>query len=160
MTTAFEHFLTYDARLGDVRAMLGDPDFRDAVCMAMQALRHKVEIVVDGDLMQVMIDQVWSTHGVPSFAESFVGHEIEIEQRESWWSPTRAKLEISIPGRPGHLHGSITLTESAGVTTETFTGELKVHLPFIGRKVEGMIANLVHAGIKAEGTVGRQWLAE
>ncbi|MGH3363865.1 MAG: DUF2505 domain-containing protein, partial [Nocardioidaceae bacterium] len=98
--------------------------------------------------------------GIPSFAKKFVGDSIHIRQHEEWSSATDAKLEVSIPGKPGHLKGTITLRPNGDGTVETVSGEIRVHIPLVGGKIEGLIAELLEHALRAEQRVGTAWLAE
>jgi len=155
----FSHQLTYDAPPADVHAMLADPAFREKVCQAMHATRRDVSISPPGPGMKVVIDQTQPAKGIPSFAQKFVGDEIQIVQRESWASETGADLVVEIPGKPGDLQGSIALTELGGGTLEEVTGEIKVRIPMIGGKLEAMIGDLLASALRAEERVGKSWLA-
>lgn len=79
---------------------------------------------------------------------------------ETWTSPTRADLSVQTPGRPTEITGAITLEESAGGTTKTFTGEVKVEVPIIGGKLEALMADLVAQGMDTERDTGVAWLTE
>ncbi len=86
--------LTYDAPASAVAAMLADPAFREDVVEAQHVLRHDVKVTGDpaAGSGTVMVEQVQSATGLPSFARKFVGDEIEIVQDETWTSPTGADL--------------------------------------------------------------------
>lgn len=155
----FHYEMRYHAPIDEVYAMLGDKDFRERVCEAADTVRHEVTISEDGSGMTVDVDQVQPSHGIPSFAQKLVGHEIEVEQREVWSSPTDATLEVTIPGKPGHLKGTITLTEGDGVVVETVEAEVKVHIPMIGGKLERLIADLLESALRSEQKVGEAWLS-
>lgn len=156
----FSHDLTYDAPISDVRAMLATPAFREQVCDAMHARNVDIDIDGSGSGMTVKINQTQPSAGIPSFAKKIVGDDIPIEQRESWSSATNASLQVSIPGKPGDFTGTIELSESGGTTTETVNGTIKVKIPLVGRKLEGLIADMLRAALKSEGRVGWQWLAD
>ena len=53
--------------------------------------------------MEVVIDQVQAARGIPSFAQKFVGDEINIVQRETWASigrePTSTSRSPASPAR-------------------------------------------------------------
>lgn len=155
----FHQELEYDASPAEVYAMLSDPAFREAVCEAGDSIRHEVTITPDGDGMSVSVDQVQPAAGIPSFARKIVGDEIEILQREEWSSATDAALEVSIPHKPGHLKGTITLRESGTGTVETVDAEIKVHIPMLGGKLEKLIADLLGSALRSEHGVGKSWLA-
>lgn len=154
----FHHELRYDATPEEVFAMLGEPHFREGVCDAMRAIRFDVTIESQSEGMSVQVDQAWPTHGFPSVAKRFVGDEIRIVQRESWADSSGAALEVAIPGRPGHLKGEITLAADGDGTVETVSGEIKVHIPVVGGKLESLVANLLGDALDSEQKVGRRWL--
>ena len=88
-----------------------------------------------------------------------VGDEINIVQEEVWTSPTNASLEVTIPGKPGEMKGSIAIAPSPSGTVETVKVEVKVNIPLIGGKIEGFIADILVRALRAETKVGREWLA-
>jgi hypothetical protein len=156
----FEHTLRYDAPPKAVFAMLGDAVFREQVCEAQHTSESTATVDGVDDTMSVTVDQRRPAEGIPSFAKKFVGDTIHIVQREEWSSATDAKLEVGIPGKPGHLHGTITLRPDGDGTIETVSGEIKVHIPLVGGKIEGLIAELLEHALRAEQRVGTAWLAD
>ncbi len=159
MPKQIRHQLTYDAPLAEVAAMLRDPGFRTRVCEYQHVLRSSVAIEPDGPGMRVRIEQVQTARGIPSFATKFVGDEIEIVQEETWSGPEQGRLELTFPGKPGDARGTATLAESDGRTVETVDLTVKVSIPLVGGKLEGLIGDLVVKALKAENTVGREWLS-
>jgi hypothetical protein len=156
----FEHTLRYDASPEEVFAMLGEAVFRERVCEAQHVTECTATVDGVDDTMSVMVDQKRPSEGIPSFAKKFVGDTIHIQQREEWSSATDAKLDVSIPGKPGHLKGTITLRPDGDGTVETVSGDLKVSIPLLGGKIEVLIAELLEHALQAEHRVGTAWLAE
>lgn len=156
----FEHTLRYDASPEEVFAMLGEAVFRERVCEAQHVTECTATVDGVDDTMSVMVDQKRPSEGIPSFAKKFVGDTIHIQQREEWSSATDAKLDVSIPGKPGHLKGTITLRADGDGTVETVSGDLKVSIPLLGGKIEVLIAELLEHALQAEHRVGTAWLAE
>ncbi|KAA1418709.1 DUF2505 domain-containing protein [Nocardioides humilatus] len=160
MATRIVHELKYDAPLDAVVAMLADPAFRNEVCVNQRATRHSVKIDgVQGDPMKVLIDYAQPTDKVPGFAKKFVGNEVEISQAETWTSPTHGDIHVTIPGKPGEMHGTAVLTEKDGVTTETVTLDITVKIPLVAGKIEGLIGKIFGSAMRAEGRTGVAWLA-
>lgn len=155
----FSHRMTYDAAPADVLKMLSDPAFREKVCEAMHAVRRDVSIDGAPEGMAVVVDQTQPAKGIPSFAKKFVGDEIHIVQKESWAGATSASLAVQIPGKPGDFKGAIDLAGDTDGTVETVAGDIKVKIPMIGGKLEGLIADLLRSALKSEQRVGRAWLA-
>jgi hypothetical protein len=155
MAKTIKHDLTYDAPLEDVAAMLRDAAFREQVCDYQGVLSH--EVTVQGD--HVRIKQVQTARGIPSFAAKFVGDEITIVQEEDWSSSEKGDIVVTIPGKPGDMKGTATLSESGGTTTETVRLTIKVGIPLVGGKIEGLIGDLLLKALKAENKVGRDYLS-
>ena len=159
MSKRVRHDLVYDAPASEVLAMLHDPAFREEVCDATGVLRHKVSVTENADATAVVIEQVQTAQGIPSFAKKFVGDEIEIVQKENWTDASHADVEVTIPGKPGHMRGTANLVESGGTTTEQVDLEIKVNIPLVGGKIEGLIADMLLSALKVENTTGRDYLS-
>jgi Protein of unknown function (DUF2505) len=158
VATRLSHDLTYDAPLTDVGEMLMETAFREQVCDAQGAIRRTVTIGPDGAGTKVVIDAVQLAQGIPSFAQRFVGDEIQLVQTERWSDVENGRVEVVIPGKPGQMSGTIRLRESGGTTTETVEMEIRVGIPLVGGKIESLIADLLRKALRAENHVGRQYL--
>lgn len=157
MSKRLVHEMTYDAPADRVLEMLADPAFREEVCDYQRVLRRTVTVETTESGMDVVIDQFQSVKGLPSFATKLVGDEVNIVQRESW-TGTRGDIEVTIPGKPGDMKGTAVVVESGGVTTETVDLTIKVGIPLVGGKIEGLISDLLLKALKAENKVGRAYL--
>lgn len=156
----FEHTLRYDASPDEVFAMLGEAVFREQVCEAQHATEATATVDGVDDTMSVAVDQRRPSEGIPSFAKKFVGDTIHILQREEWSSATDATLDVTIPGKPGHLKGTITLRPDGDGTVETVSGDLKVAIPLVGGRIEVLVGELLEHALQTEHRVGTAWLAE
>lgn len=159
MSTRFTHDLTYEAPLEAVDAMLGDQAFRERVCDAQGAIRKSVTITEGDDGFVVLVDQVQTADGIPGFARKFVGDEINLVQTETWTDAENAEVGVVIPGKPGEMTGTIHLSESGGVTTESLDMTIQVNIPLAGGKIEKLIADLLRQALIAENAVGRDYLS-
>lgn len=159
MTTRLTHDLTYDAPLAEVAAMLADPAFREEVCVRTGVVRHDVSVQGAGAGMHVSIDQVRAATGIPSVAKKFVGDEINYIQVEEWDADDRARVTVTIPGKPGDVAGTFLLAQAGGRTTETVEMDVKVGIPFVGGKIESLVADMLRAALDVENKVGRAYLA-
>lgn len=156
MATRLRKELTYAAGVEQVAAMLADPAFREEVLARQRVLRGSV--TVEGGAVD--IEQVQSADGVPSYARKLVGDEIVIRQHEQWTSPTTADLHVSIPGKPGEMSGTATLTGSGAGTVHTVELQIRVGVPLVGGKIEGLVAALLEKALEKEHEAGVAWLAE
>ena len=159
MTKHLTHESTYDAPLETVAAMIADPAYREQVSVAQGATRTSVDIDGSGAGMAVLVDQTQPAEGLPGFARKLVGDEINIVAREEWTAIDRADLHVTIPGKPGEMTGTLTLTESGGTTTYTAEVAIKVNIPLVGGKVESLIADMLRKALLAEGTIGRDYVS-
>ncbi len=159
MSTRLVHDLTYQAPVDAVTAMLADPAFREEVC-AYQRMKHR-EVAIErvGEVLHVTIDQWRPTAGLPSFARKIVGDETNIVQKEIWASPLVGDIAISIPGTPGHINGTARIEERGQLTVETVDLTVKVGIPLLGGRLEGVVEELLLAALRAENEVGRAYLS-
>lgn len=159
MSKKLEHDLTYDAPTDAVAAMLTDQAYREEVCARQRVLRSAVSVTSRGTTTVVVVDQVQAARGIPSFATKFVGDEITIVQTETWTSAERADVRMEIPGKPATITGTTTLSESGGTTTQHVELEVKVGIPLVGGKIEGLVADLLKRAYAVEESVGRDYLS-
>ena len=144
----------------EVRTMLGDPEFRQAVCTYQQVEDSGVTIEeYDDGSMTVDLERTYGTALVPSFARKFVGATIDLVQREEWSTPTEATFEVSIPGKPGEVNGTAKLVQDGPDTVENVAMDVRVSVPLVGGKLEDLIAGLLKDAFRAENKVGLKWLA-
>ena len=155
----FRHVNSYTASPAEVRAMLTTPAFRDEVCTYQRALEHTVDVAEQGGTTTVVITQSQAMDGAPAAARKLVGSSVQIVQRESWTSADSADFAMEIPGKPGHLRGTIALVDKGdGGCDEVFAGEVKVNVPLVGGKLEGFVADILTRALRREGEVGARWL--
>jgi len=155
----FRHELVYDASPDEVHAMLADPAFREATCAAQQVVSVDVDITVDGAGMSVRIDQIQPTQGVPSFAKSIIGETTHAIQIEEWRNNRQAVLDIETPGKPGTMHGTITIEPRGSGAADVVELDIKVGIPLIGGRLENLMGDLVRKAMDHEHRVGIAWLA-
>lgn len=154
------HEMRYDGATPEqVYAMLATEEFRDQVCDFQRFPKRTVTITQSADGMSVKVDQHRPATEVPAFAQKLLGSEINIVQQEQWTSTTSASLEVSIPGKPGEMKGTVALAGDETGTTETVTVTVTVRIPLVGGKAEGLIADMLVKALRAENKVGRDWLA-
>ncbi len=155
----FAHELVYGAEPAKVYAMLAERAFREQVCEAQGASHCWIGVEDNGSGLQVVVEQRRPTTGVPRFAAKLVGEEVRIVTTETWHTPTAARLEVSVPGRPGRMDGDIRLTTQGGRTVQQVTGEITVGIPVLGGRLEQLIAGVLGNALEVEQGVGRAWLA-
>lgn len=152
------HQLTYDASPTEVYEMRADPAFRAQVCEAMDTLSHDVTVDdTDGELT-IAVDMLQHTQGVPGFAKKVVGDQTRVIQTERWPALHAGHIEVEIPGKPGHIRGTLSLAEEGAGSVYVFDGEAKIGIPLIGGRLEGLIEKLFIEGMDTEQRVAASWL--
>jgi len=156
MATQLRKELAYDASVEEVAAMLADSAFREKVLAALSVIRGSV--AVEGS--RITIEQVWSSDSLPSFVRKFVGDEIVIVQEETWATPSNADVTVTIPGKPSDMSGTAVLEPtSTGGTVEKVEMTIKIGIPFVGGKIEKLIADMLDKALAKEHRTGVAWLA-
>src|SRR5687768_6664878 len=159
MAKTISEKLTYPgATIEQVAAMYANAGFREAVAEHQRAVRSSAELNGTGAGSTARVEIVHGTEKVPSFARKFVGDEIAIVQEETWTSETHADVLVTIPGKPGDMTGTFDLAQVGDDVVETVLLTVKVNIPFVGGKVEDLIAGLLSKALRAENEVGRKWL--
>jgi hypothetical protein len=156
----FHHVTRYPAPADRVLAMVTDLAFREEVCQAQKAVRHSVAVTGSGVGATVVVDRTQSMAKAPAAATKLVGDSVRIVQTERWNAAERADLDIEIPGKPGHLRGTVTLRPRPdGGCDHVVAGELKVSLPLVGGRLESLVEGILVKALDRESTVGQAWLA-
>ena len=147
------------ATLDQVHAMLGDQAFREEVCDRQHVIRKAVEIDQEGEALTVRMEQVQETRGVPGFAKKFLGSETTITSLEQWSSPTAGTLAVTLSAPLGPLKGTLAKAQRGDDVVQTVTLDIKVGIPLVGGKLEGLVGDLMGKAMAKENQVGREWLA-
>ena len=109
--------------------------------------------------MTVRLEQAHGTDRIPGFARKLVGDEIRFVQQETWSSPSAADIHVTIPGKPGEMTGTETPRPVRDDVEQTIDLRVEVSMPFVGGKVEDLIAGFLGKAFDAENKVGVKWLA-
>ena len=153
------HTLAYPATTVDaVYAMLGDPAYRKAVGDYQRVTDFSCDIAPSGIGMRVRVEQAHGIDRIPGFAQKLVGDEIRFVQEETWSSPSTAAINVTIPGKPGTITGTTSLTQSGDDVLERVDLAVRVSIPLVGGKVEELISDFVGRSFDAENEVGVKWL--
>ncbi|MDO5500738.1 MAG: DUF2505 domain-containing protein [Propionibacteriaceae bacterium] len=139
-----------------VFAMLTNEDFLTEV--AEEAGASDIVVFVDG-----LTSTCKRSLPAPAEAQKFTGAAIKLVEERTWSEAgpdgrRTATLKLTSPGQPMAMPGTIELTPSGDQTTIKFSGDLKVNIPLVGKKLEKMSAPAVVDGVKAEERVGLRWL--
>ncbi len=107
-------------------------------------------------------------HGVdqaalPSIVSSLVTGNLVIDRTETLRraAPGRwaGDVDVRIPGTPASAVGSLRLTDTASGSELVVHADVTVNIPFLGGKIESVIAEQVRALLVAETAFTLDWLA-
>ena len=140
-----------------VFAMVTDQRYLDQVCQASHAEAY--ETSVNGSTTHTS-----RTLPAPDMAARFTGPTLQVVERIEWGEPgaagsRTAAVTLTIPGQPGEMKGHLQLAPGGPGTVLQLTGDLKVAIPLLGRKLEQSAAPAVLAGFDVQQKVGGDWLA-
>lgn len=144
--------LVFPADPATVFAMITDPGFLEDV--AAEAGATNCTVTVNG-----LVTTSARSLRAPAEAEKITGPTINLVETRTWSEPgpdgsRTGTLDLKVPGQPITMDGRITLQPAGDHTRVDITGELKVKIPLIGKKLEKMAAPAVKDGIRAEERVG------
>jgi hypothetical protein len=142
----------YPAGPEAVFALISDPEFRRDATISAGGEDVKVTVEPSGDGITVTIVRKQPAD-VPEAIKKFTGESVTIKQLERWGGPDakggrKAKVEMSVAGQPARMQGSATLEPNGKGTAFTVSGEVKVNVPFVGKKIEPSIAKAVSASLR------------
>jgi hypothetical protein len=153
------HTMTYPGTTVEaVYAMLGDPAYRKAVSDYQKVVDFHCDIEPAGAGMKVRMEQAHSADGIPAFAQRMVGGEIRFVQEESWSSPSGGDIQVTIPGKPGDMKGTVSISQAGEDVVQRVDLGIKVAVPLIGGKLEDLVAGFMTKALDAENKVGVKWL--
>lgn len=154
---------TYATDVESVFALVSDPAFRDRSCAAQGAVEHDVEVETDVDGATIVIRRLQDA-AMPDFVKRFVGELARVEQTEIWTSPDRdgnrsALITVDIIGQPAGMKGGATLRSVPGGCEFTVEGDVKVAVPFLGRRLEPAIVQAIVDSVDQDVELGKPLLA-
>lgn len=146
--------------------MLVSPDFQQLKCERSHALEHDVAVELEDDATTVVTRRRMPADGFPDLARSLVGEAVDVVETTRWDNVPEADgsrtatLHLEIPRTPVALTGSVRLESVGEGTRQTVEGELRVAVPFVGGRMERLVAPVITDAVRLEGRVGQEWRAQ
>ena len=157
----FRKEIEFHAPLSEVFALFCASDFRERVAADAGAESWEIDLAPTGDdgVIATMITKRNASE-LPAAARKIIGKQLTINQVETWTSPVGGTLEVTIPGAPGHIKGTVALAEREGLTVQTVTADIKVRVPLIGKQFEKLIGQILGNILKLQGRIANEDLAD
>ena len=148
-----ESFTYPDTDVESVYALITDPAFREDAVAAVGGQDIEISIEPTGDGHTVTVVQTQPAK-MPDFIRKFVGESVMAKQTETWGGPDvdgsrSADVRFTVVGQPADMLAKVKLSGEGDVSF-VVDGELKVNVPFIGRKIEPEIAKLISASLRSD----------
>ncbi len=145
-------------------ALVLDPGFRAAVCQATRATEFDASISEQDDGRASVAVTRTMPADLPDVARKFIGDTVEVVQTEEWSAPNEsgartADLTISFKGQPAKMVGTIALESVGDGARMRIVGDVKVSIPFVGRRIEAEVAKGILAAAAKEEQTGLAWLS-
>lgn len=150
-----------EGSVDEVYAVLSDEGFRREVAHQAGATSYDASVRPrSGGGMDAVMDTESPTQGLPSAAIKVIGDTLRIHQVERWSSSTDAALEVSMPGKPGSVKGTIVLSPEGAGSRMTVDADVKVKIPLVGGTVEKVIGRAVGSVLKLQGRMANERLRQ
>lgn len=152
-----EYIHTYDADPERVVALLRDEAFLDDVARHAGALEHSVNVSADSAGLDMSLP-------VPANLARFVGKAIRISQVFRFSAPgadgvIAGTVAVDVAGMPVDVDARVELRPLAGATRGLYTGDLRVKLPIVGKKVEAQVEPFIRDAFDGLERRATDWLA-
>ncbi|MDV2474540.1 DUF2505 domain-containing protein [Rhodococcus zopfii] len=147
-----------------VYAALRDPAHWEARMVEMRkySQNHLESFEVSDSGISLVLHHILPRSELPEIAQAVMKKDMVITRKESYSAfdgRATGRYEASVPAGPGSLTGTMELFAGDDGCTLRTTSEAKVHLPFVGGKLEElMLQNLVDL-FRTEAEITADWLA-
>ncbi|MEH3034022.1 MAG: DUF2505 domain-containing protein [Aeromicrobium erythreum] len=147
-----------DADVEAVFALISSKDFRTEAAEDAGATDIDISVESSGGVTTVTIVRTQPAD-MPDFVKKLSGDTVKIKQTEKWSEPASdgsrsADVKVSIIGQPAEMLGTAKLYPKGSGSSFDLDGEVKVSIPFIGKKIEPEIAKAIKASLKGEVELG------
>lgn len=153
------HTNTYAADPATVARMMTDETFLKRVCEASGATSY--DVTVEGN--HIRRTRVMPA---PPAAAKYVKGDVTVVEELQWDEPAADGTRTgTMTGSAQGLsfldvHGNARIAPGGKGTDVVYRGELKINIPFLGKKLEQQAAPFLVEAMALEQGVGEQWLAE
>jgi carbon monoxide dehydrogenase subunit G len=153
-----QHTLSYEADPATVFAVLSDPEYVAEKCTATGAMDSTVDITHEGPDTVIVTMRKLPADDLPSFAKSFVGDAITVDQTERWGAPAsdgsrEGTLTATFRGTPMKVEANMRLSPGGAGSELRVAGDVKSGIPLMGGSIESFAAEQLTAGLDREAEV-------
>lgn len=156
---------SYDgASVERVYAIITDQAFRTETCAEQGATDYSVTVEPNsggGDTVTVIRTMPAE---MPDFIKKLIGDTVKVKQTEEWAGADanghrNAGIKVSIIGQPAEMKGTAEIVSAGNNASFTLDGDVKVSIPFIGKKIEPEVAKAIVSSLRSEVALGTKKLS-
>jgi uncharacterized protein DUF2505 len=157
-----ESFSYSGSDVESVYALITDQAFRTESCANQGSMDYTVTVEPNGDGATVTVIRTQEAD-LPDFVKKLTGSTVKVKQTEVWSGPggdgsRTADVKVSIIGQPAEMVGKATLSATGDGSEFELNGDVKVSIPFIGKKIEPEIAKAITLSLREEVAYGMERL--
>ncbi|WP_214401200.1 DUF2505 domain-containing protein [Pseudonocardia lacus] len=147
-----------------MHAAMADPEYLRARLARMggkgaELLEHSAT----GDGVRYRLRQGLDKDLLPSIVQSLVPGDLVIERAETLRPDPaggyRGDVDVRVPGAPVTAGGRLRLTDVGGGSEFAVRAEVTVEVPFLGGKIESIVAEQVQKLLASETGFTKEWIA-
>jgi len=158
VATKLSASLEFPADAKTVFGMLGDPSYLALKCAQSEQGTFSTTETQKERLIRVER----SLDEIPETYQKFLGSDLMLHEEQTWnlegMSIFQADLQITIPGKPINISGTMTIKNTDSGSELNLDVEVIVSIPLIGAMAENFIKEKFSEIIAAERATGLQWL--
>ncbi|MDO5676661.1 MAG: DUF2505 domain-containing protein [Propionibacteriaceae bacterium] len=149
---------SYAANPEQVVGLLRNPDFIADVARHAGATEHTVDITEEASTLTMSLP-------VPASIAKFVGSSLKMKQVFRFDAPRadgsiHGTVDVDVPGMPIDVNANAAmLPQPDGTTQGRYTGDLKVKIPLVGKKVEGQVEPYIKQAFAGLERRAADWLS-
>jgi len=152
---------SYPAGVEAVFALISDDAFRTKAAEDARGRDVSTTVERDGDdtVVTLIRTQPATSSAVPDFVKKLIGDTVTIRQVERWAAPDAdgnrtATVTMKVTGKPAGFTGKGILTADGKGAEFVVSGDVKVDVPFVGKKVEPLVAKAIEASLRYDVKAG------
>ncbi|MEV6912622.1 DUF2505 domain-containing protein [Amycolatopsis sp. NPDC051071] len=164
MASRIEHRTAFSADLATTfDAVAGEAALRARLEQIGGDNAELLEYAATEDGVRYKLRQGISSDKLPSAVRTLHRGDLVVEREQIWKAAANGytgTATASVQGVPGDISAKTSLAVEGGQTTLVNSGEVKVRIPFVGGKLENVIADQVTKLLEREAEFVAKWLAE
>lgn len=162
MSKKFRNSDAYDADMDAMWAMISSQEYWSRKYESMGATNIHFDRFDAGDSSLTVTSQRDVPADLPGFAKKIIGETNRVTQTERWsraGDSAHCDITIAVKNLPGGTTGTMDMTTRGGGVVWDSDFDIKVGVPLVGGKLEGVMHDETASNFAQEKTFNDSWLA-